>query len=350
MKTLVKCLFVVPLFFLACQDNEIVSSPEEEVNSFKLDESALIKIDESILTKINSKSNYAKSTDVQRTLEDYVASINEALIDNGIQLSQIDLLGYEEAGITIRFKTVGNKQMAADWVPNDPRFFAPGPDLYYWTDGTELTTTSGMTDIETYTSINNAMQTWATVSCSEGLDLINAGRTDLPIDGTVWGDVGFAQWLRGFGGRPGLVPGTILHAGILPLEFFDAFSGGNGSGIIAVTFTWIFRGPNGLTDIDNNGKFDTVAREIYYNDAAPFQDAPNDVPGNGIIDFETVALHEAGHGLSQGHFGKAFTDNKGEVHFAPRAVMNSGAKGAQRELLGTDNAGHCSIWDGWPYE
>ncbi len=66
-------------------------------------------------------------------------------------------------------------------------------------------------------------------------------------------------------------------------------------------------------------------------------------------DVETIALHEAGHGLSQGHFGKAFvTDSNNVLHFSPRAVMNAAYSGIQTQIGKTDNAGHCSNWNSWP--
>ncbi|MEK7829947.1 MAG: hypothetical protein AAB401_02620, partial [Acidobacteriota bacterium] len=96
------------------------------------------------------------------------------------------------------------------------------------------------------------------------------------------------------------------------------------------------------TDIDNNGKLDTAFREILYNNAFTWRI-------NSNIDVETVALHEAGHGLSQAHFGTAFrTNSNGVLHFAPRAVMNAAYSGVQQHLAGTDNSGHCSIWAHWP--
>jgi hypothetical protein len=59
-------------------------------------------------------------------------------------------------------------------------------------------------------------------------------------------------------------------------------------------------------------------------------------------------LHEAGHGLSQQHFGSAFTDSGNEsLHFAPRAVMNAAYSGIQTSISETDNAGHCSNWANW---
>ena len=53
--------------------------------------------------------------------------------------------------------------------------------------------------------------------------------------------------------------------------------------------------------------------------------------GVSHFDIETVALHEAGHGLSQGHFGKIHgTVANGKIHFSPRAVMNAAYSGVQR--------------------
>ena len=93
---------------------------------------------------------------------------------------------------------------------------------------------------------------------------------------------------------------------------------------------------------DNNGKNDVWFREIYSNDEFSWADGDH-------YDVETVSLHEAGHGLSQGHFGKAFRGVKNEkLHFSPRAVMNASYSGIQTGIEKTDNAGHCSNWSNWP--
>jgi hypothetical protein len=55
-----------------------------------------------------------------------------------------------------------------------------------------------------------------------------------------------------------------------------------------------------------------------------------------------------GHGLSQQHFGSAFRKANFGIQFNPRAVMNASYSGVQRDLAGTDLAGHCSIWGNWP--
>ena len=89
-------------------------------------------------------------------------------------------------------------------------------------------------------------------------------------------------------------------------------------------------------------------REIYYNDGFTWEIDPNDQPGDGRFDLQTVALHEAGHGLSQAHFGAAFTTGNGKLHVAPLAVMNAGYIFGQQQLAGSDNGGHCSNWANWP--
>jgi hypothetical protein len=100
-----------------------------------------------------------------------------------------------------------------------------------------------------------------------------------------------------------------------------------------------------FVDLDGDGKLDATFREIFYNDTFEWG---IDV-GTDPFDVETVALHEAGHGLSQGHFGKIFvTDANDKLHFAPFAVMNAAISRQAQELEGTDNGGHCSIWAHWP--
>jgi hypothetical protein len=66
------------------------------------------------------------------------------------------------------------------------------------------------------------------------------------------------------------------------------------------------------------------------------------------IDVESVAVHEAGHGLSQAHFGKVWLKNDGSLERSPMAVMNAIYSEPFRPLAGTDNGGHCSNWAQWP--
>ena len=121
---------------------------------------------------------------------------------------------------------------------------------------------------------------------------------------------------------------------LLPEDFFTTALGSANILAVTLTYTW-------GTDIDNNGKQDTALAEIYYTDKRNWRI-------NANYDVETVALHEAGHALSQAHFGEIFRTDNGKLRFVPRAVMNAAYSSVQQELTGTDVSGHCSIWGSWP--
>jgi hypothetical protein len=182
-------------------------------------------------------------------------------------------------------------------------------------------------------AIDRAMQTWDDVTCSD------LGMFKVPSQP---GSTGFVSALFGYGGSFEYFA-DVLHAGWLPASFFDLLATDGSTFILAVTFTIIFTDELGNpVDTDNNGKIDVAWREIYYNDAFEWADGDT-------YDVETIALHEAGHGLSQGHFGQAFrTDKNNKLHFAPRAVMNAAYSGIQTEIRASDNGGHCSNWASWP--
>jgi hypothetical protein len=235
-----------------------------------------------------------------------------------------------QVGNTIFFNDRGNKQLSADFVPG---LSLDGSDnVSYYVDQTRPS--ADLPAAVTSQAIDRAMATWENVKCSDlGLTKISSS---LSISS------GFISAILGFGGSTDYVA-DLVHAGWLPAPFFDALAEGGSTFILGVTFTIIFTDDDGNpVDTNNDGKIDVAWREIYYNDAFTWRDG-------GHYDVETIALHEAGHGLSQGHFGKAFLDNgKGKVHFAPRAVMNAAYSGIQRTINGTDNGGHCSIWANWP--
>jgi len=224
-------------------------------------------------------------------------------------------------GQTLYFFNVGRKQLGLHFVSGDPRRnWSPGDDIVYRTDQVQGAT--GLTIAQTTAAINAAMGTWEDVICSDIpiTALPNVPAVDLGIaGGGVFGaaDIVHSGWL------PNLGPGVLG---------------------VSVPFVWI-DGNGNTTDINLDGKIDIAFWEIYYSNAFPWA---VDLSA-GKVDVQTVALHEAGHGLDQAHFGQLFrTDANGFFHFAPRAVMNAGYTGPQRMLLGSDEAGHCSIWAQWP--
>lgn len=225
----------------------------------------------------------------------------------------------------------GNKQLPDDFIPDDPR--RPGADgdpntIDVWIDYVEGGTSNGLSPATTTAAIARSVATWDGVTCSE----LNPNVVPVGVD------LGLVQLIFGYGG--GWVLTDVMHAGWLPGAFFDLLAPGGSGFILGVTFTLYFASG----DLDGDGLPDLAAREIYYNDEFEWAD-----DGTSNMDVESIALHEGGHGLSQGHFGKIFgTPKNGRIHFAPRAVMNAAYTGPQRSLTGTDNAGHCSLWANWP--
>lgn len=283
---------------------------------------------------LSSAALFGGSALANDELNAHVEAMNAELAPEGLVIHSVEWItasGTEQLGKTVFFSDNGNKQTASHFVPGDTRIGRDGrTDITYVTDLVDGATSNGLSELVTLDAINAAMTTWDDVNCS-----------DLPVNdlGAYYFDYGYVQYLLGFGGVAGWAA-DITHAGFLPGAFFDVIAPGGGASILGVTFTLNFVGG----DTNGDGLDDVAFREIYYNDAFDWS-----VDGSPGIDVETIALHEGGHGLSQAHFGQLFrTDKNGKFHFAPQALMNAGYTGAQRELSGTDNGGHCSIWDEWP--
>ena len=235
-----------------------------------------------------------------------------------------------QVGRTVFFKDVGNKQLSTDFVPG---LSLDGTDaISYYVD--QKRPSNDLSADVTSAAISRAMSTWDRLTCS-GLAMYQ-----VPSDRKI--TTGFISEILGFRGSFDYVA-DVVHAGWMGGKFFDKLAPDGSTFILGVTFTLIFTDDRGNpTDIDNNGKLDVAWREIYYNDAFSWADGRH-------FDVETIALHEAGHGLSQGHFGQAFLDGgSGALHFSPRAVMNAAYSGIQTAITNTDNAGHCSNWSEWP--
>lgn len=241
----------------------------------------------------------------------------------------ITFAGSHEAGAEVLQKDLGNKRLGDAFVAFDPRRTWSGANggITYAIDQTiDAVPPSGLPASETTAAIQRAMATWDAVTCSD----LNI--TQAPDFGLDIGVVAF-QLSGGLIGTP-FIFADVQHAGWRDLNF--------AGGTLAVTFTFVFIDENGdPTDIDGNGKADVAFREIYYDPSWLWNI-------NGDVDVESVALHEAGHGLSQAHFGNIMIKNDGSLNAAPRAVMNALYSAPLQTLQGSDNAGHCSNWANWP--
>ena len=239
-----------------------------------------------------------------------------------------------EIGRTIYFSDRGNKQLGEDFVPFLSFLTDGTTDITYYID--ENRATEDVPVAVSSAAIQRAMSTWDNVRCSD------LGMTQVPYDGR---HAGLLADYFGFDGSWDYIA-DIVHCGWLPCEFWNSIMPDFCDYILAIVFTIVWADENGeLVDSDNNNKWDVAWREVYYNE--------DDLWGDGErypkYDIETVALHEAGHGLSQAHFGEAFrTISNDKLHFSPRAVMNAGYTGIQTELFPIDLGGHCSLWANWP--
>jgi hypothetical protein len=241
--------------------------------------------------------------------------------------------GGQEAGLTVLAKDVGNRRLSFDFVPHDPRREWSGPvgggtdDITYAVDqtGDAVPVLGGLGAAATDAAIDRAMASWDMLTCSE---LAITRNDDFGLD------IGLVAFLDGLGGSP-FVFADVQHAGWRDIDF-----AGN---VLGVTFTFGFTdGAGNFTDIDGNGYADAAFREIYYDPTFPWAD-----DGTSDVDVESVAVHEAGHGLSQGHFGQVALKNDGSLTASPRAVMNALYAAPFRQLAGNDVGGHCNNWASW---
>ncbi len=300
-----------------------------------------------VLTVPSAAAGPLRPVDETVSVQDLAINAQLEGLGANVRLYSIEYVtapGTDHYGGTIFARNVGNRKAGAHFVPYDPnrrgdRF------ITYAVDGIDLFATGGAAPADLEAAIDSAMATWNGVQCA-AIPIVK-----VPNYGY---DLGYVQWLLGFGGVPGWLA-DVTHAGWLPAAYFDAIAPGGSTYILGVTHTFIWTEGGVPTDIDGNGRSDVAFREIYYNNAFAWSvDGP--AWNDPTVDVETIALHETGHGLSQGHFGKMFVDAGDKeppyaldhLHFAPRAVMNAVYWDTQRELLGTDVGGHCAVWGSWP--
>lgn len=264
-----------------------------------------------------------------RMLRDAIERVNARLEAEGApyrvdRAEWIAAPGAERQGTTVFFDDRGNKQLDAHFLPGDPRR-GGRTDITYLVDQSDGATASGLTAAQTGGAIDRAMTTWEDDTRCSGFEITKVADTGADPD--------LIDSLLG-AGPPGVpLSADIVHGGWLPAEVL-------GPSTLGVTFTLTF-----VEDLNQDGQAEVAWREIYYNDAFSWG-IDVELP---LVDVESIALHEAGHGLSQAHFGKLFRTNaNGKLHFAPFALMNAGFTQTVQELQSTDRAGHCSIWSSWP--
>lgn len=244
-----------------------------------------------------------------------------------------------EEGRVVYFQNdLGNGQLDHDFVYNDPRnSWDTIPDISFAVK--EGNTSADVNLTNQIGWMHDSLYAWQNLQCS-GLSMTGfAGNSALP--GLV------ENFFNGGGLDLSLIQADVTQVGFRGVGAI--FSPGTSTLGVAYTLTWVDENGN-PSDIDNNGKVDVAFREIYYNDQ--YEWADNGVEGTQpdgtrVFDFPTVAIHEAGHGLSAAHFGNIGRQD-GQLVARPRAIMNAIYGGTLRDLAGRDQGSHCSNWAQWP--
>lgn len=272
----------------------------------------------------------------------FLAGVNRQAASAGVRVGYAEVLLTPEAPAkTPRILFANDRQLRLEskWVARDLRRLSTDATLSYGVfSPLAIATIGGPAEA----SFDATFGTWNAVSCSK----LRVRKVAINR---------FPSFILGGGLFP---PADINDVGFLPGAVFDAFLGiGASQFVIGVTFTFNFIqvGPGGVplldpngntipTDIDRDGRDDTAFKEVWFNDALPY----STTGAPGFIDIESAALHEHGHALELGHFGKIVGDpNTGKLHVSPRAVMNAAILGTLRAPLGTDNAALCGNFGSW---
>jgi hypothetical protein len=259
--------------------------------------------------------------------------------------------------IVIVSQDVGNQAFTYQWVEDDERRHAEdGLTLYYRIDQTERP--PGISWEDTENAIESAVATFNQVTCGKNFELVR-------VDSEPGTDLGFIQDAVGFGGSP--VPiADITFAGWVPEPFFDAVGLPNSNGVaLPVVFdaadeslVWgldVLDPTREFSDINNDGKHDMFATEIYFNSDGNYV-VDDDELGNTLffIDLESIVLHELGHALGMDHFGrtKVILDEEGNlvdviINQNSVNVMNTANFFVKRDLSGSDNGSFCGLYGNW---
>ncbi|MGH7659078.1 MAG: hypothetical protein ACREL6_12665, partial [Gemmatimonadales bacterium] len=185
----------------------------------------------------------AAESNLSSILDDMNAQLASSGADYRAVMAEYVTGSGDAAGATVISKDVGNKHLAFDFVPNDPRrepwsgpSAGPGDDITYAIDqtGDAVPFFGGLSGAQTTAAIESAMGTWEGNNCS------NLPLTRNPDFGL---DIGIVAFQLGFGGSP-FVFADLQHAGWRDINF--------AAGILGVTFTFRFiDGAGNSTDIDN---------------------------------------------------------------------------------------------------
>lgn len=268
----------------------------------------------------------ASAQDFEQMLRD----LDARLAGSNMAVLKVEILkkgSADEVGNMTVYQVDRFQLLSAQWAPGDPRRNADGNNITYLIDPNFMVSSSGV-NLE---AINDmTFDTWEGEVRSGKLNIVKR-----PYPAT---DPNFVLSYF-FGGWPT----DPFQADIVTTGFLSVFA--PGSSTLGVTWTFIWIDGNGNpTDINRDGYADIALKEIWYNDDWLWVD-----DGSPGIDFESVCLHENGHGLGLAHFGMIFTNPSGKLFASPRAVMNAFYLGIIHMPRTTDHSAINHIYNNWPH-
>ncbi len=308
----------------------------------------------------NSETPSSRITGPRTLLATLLAGLLVAVVASPAQASMNKLRIFERDGQTIIVsQDVGNQAFPYQWVENDARRHrADGLTLYYRIDLTELP--PGITAAQTEAAIEAAVATFERERCDDNLELVR-------VDDDLATDLGWVQ-RQVLGGDAGSSEprADITFAGWVEDEFWTAAGFPDSMGlampVLSTTdgssFIWgldAFDPDQPATDINNDGKRDLYATEIYFRRSANYV-LDDDELGNTLfyIDLESIVLHELAHALGMDHFGRTtvILDDDGNLvdvllNQASANVMNTNNYFVMRSLSGLDRGSFCGIYGSW---
>lgn len=298
---------------------------------------------------IVGKTVHATQTSDEPVYSDVLAAMNTQLRAAGIRhvaVAKAELLVagsmYKDQATTL-IASDRTHLFPVQFAEDDPRRGSPPNTLTYLVDQSEGSALSWVTvpggaitllpNAVTEPQIDASMAEWAGMPCNgPSFQKVSDSGADPDLaDGIILGN-------------PALI-GTpfadVTHGGWLPSAFFNALVPQGASFILGVTLSFTFIDDDGNeTDVDRDGYADVAFAEIYYNRSFPWGTGGNE----SNIDIQSVVIHEAGHAIGLGHFGRIFIKANNTLQFAPKSIMNAAYVSEDRRILGTDTASFCQAW------
>lgn len=332
MKKIISAVLSVLLLCTACNDNYVTEVPPAIIQK-----EVTITVPDAI-----TKNMAIKSGRVEVQLAEV---LNSTLFTNtNFKVAEVEVYRMADASTEVEtLEQTFQSTLSSRWVPNDARRNWNGDnDLndIDWMPFTPLAVANGGINAE---PVYDAMYAkWENEGFCKTLNIDKS-----PYNPSM----GNPSIILGIGGLPPAEnpSSDITVLGFVPAAIMEAVLGSEN--VLGVAFSFVFINPETGEPIKTTrGKDDKAYSEVWFNNGYTWAKGA----GPGVIDIESVVLHEFGHTLNLGHFGilQLFTygDGSQSLMYQPVNTMNAFYIGQPRNFLGPNDKGnYCEAWGSWPW-